>query len=75
MLLSFGIYNDKKICHRFPRSGTEDSFDDAYLSGEIVHILMKYEKFDDARLCEHMVAYGRAMGIGKAEVDELPLCI
>ncbi|XP_039248951.2 uncharacterized protein LOC120326691 [Styela clava] len=49
---------------RFPKSGEEGSFDDAYLSGEIVHILMKHEKFDDDRLCEHMVAWGRVMGIG-----------
>lgn len=52
---------------RFPRSGNEDSFDDAYLSGEIVHILMKHEKFDDPRLCEHTVVYGRVMGIGVLE--------
>ena len=52
---------------RFPSnsSDAEDSFDDAYLSGEIVSILMKNEKFDDSRLVEHMVKWGRVMGIGE----------
>ena len=45
--------------------GGGDSFDDAYLSGEIVSILMKHEKYDDERLVEHMVKWGQIMGIGK----------
>lgn len=53
-----------QIFVRFPRSSDENSFDDAYLSGEIVQILMKHEKYDDPRLCEHMISWGRVMGIG-----------
>nr|XP_009859922.1 uncharacterized protein LOC104266112 [Ciona intestinalis] len=52
---------------RFPSSGEEDSFDDAYISGEIVSILMKHEKYEDQRLVQHMVKWGRVMGIGVLE--------
>uniref|UniRef100_H2YZP1 Uncharacterized protein n=1 Tax=Ciona savignyi TaxID=51511 RepID=H2YZP1_CIOSA len=52
----------------YPSSqAAEDSFDDAYLSGEIVSILMKHEKYEDTRLVEHMVKWGRVMGIGVLE--------
>ena len=42
----------------------ESTFDDAYLHGEIVRILMKQEQFDDSRLEKHMIAWGRVMGLG-----------
>ena len=63
------------FCWRFPGSDDteEDSFDDAYLSGEIVSILMKKEKFDDPRLLEHMVKWGRVMGIG--EIQKMSLIV
>nr|CAB3263198.1 uncharacterized protein LOC104266112 [Phallusia mammillata] len=53
---------------KFPSSEENtDSFDDAYLSGEIVSILMKHEKLDDHRLVDHMVKWGKVMGIGVLE--------
>ncbi|XP_071962692.1 uncharacterized protein [Antedon mediterranea] len=48
----------------FPESS---SFDDAYIHGEIVRILMKNQKFDDPRLEPHLIAWGRVMGIGCLE--------
>ncbi|XP_066282667.1 uncharacterized protein [Branchiostoma lanceolatum] len=41
----------------------ELTFDDAYIHGEVVRILMKHEKFDDPRLADSMIAFGRVMGI------------
>ena len=41
------------------------SFDDAYIFGEIVRILMKGEKFDDPRLAPNMITYGKILGLGK----------
>lgn len=41
------------------------TFDDAYIFGEIVRLLMKAEKYDDPRLASNMIALGRVMGIGK----------
>ena len=38
------------------------SYDDAFLYGEIVRILMKEEKFDDERLLPNMVALGKIYG-------------
>lgn len=43
------------------------TYDDAYLHGEIVRLLMKQEKFDDARLGTSMVALGRVMGLSVIE--------
>ncbi|CAL1545798.1 unnamed protein product [Lymnaea stagnalis] len=48
---------------RFPISANP-SFDDAYIFGEIVGILMKNEKFDDERLAKNMIAYGKVLGVG-----------
>ncbi|XP_078590119.1 uncharacterized protein LOC144870215 isoform X2 [Branchiostoma floridae x Branchiostoma japonicum] len=47
---------------RFPFT-EELTFDDAYIHGEVVRILMKHEKFDDPRLADSMIAFGRVMGI------------
>eukprot|EP00058_Branchiostoma_floridae_P021150 XP_002606640.1 hypothetical protein BRAFLDRAFT_120093 [Branchiostoma floridae] len=47
---------------RFPFP-EELTFDDAYIHGEVVRILMKHEKFDDPRLADSMIAFGRVMGI------------
>ena len=40
------------------------SFDDAYLHGEIVRLLMSSASYDDPRLATSMIAMGRALGIG-----------
>ena len=55
-LAAVGIYS------KFPFSDPP-SFDDAYLHGEIVRILMASESYDDPRLSSSMVAMGRALGI------------
>lgn len=43
------------------------SFNDAYLHGEILRLLMGSEKYDDPRLLTSMVAMGKALGIGVLE--------
>lgn len=43
------------------------SFNDAYLHGEIVRLLMASENYDNPRLLTSMVAMGRALGIGVLE--------
>ena len=49
---------------RFPTS-ENGSFDDAYINGEIVGILMKHKKFEDPRLPEYMIKWGQIMGFGQ----------
>ena len=49
---------------KFPVS-ENPSFDDAFIFGEIIRILMKAEKFDDERLAKNMIAYGKVLGAGK----------
>ena len=49
---------------KFPVSDNP-TFDDAYIFGEIVRMLMKAEKFDDPRLAPNMIALGKVMGIGQ----------
>ena len=51
---------------RFPFSDPP-SFNDAYLHGEIVRLLMSSENYDDPRLLTSLVAMGRALGIGVLE--------
>ena len=48
---------------KFPVS-EKPSFDDAYIFGEIVRILIKAEKFDDPRLAPNMITYGKILGLG-----------
>lgn len=48
---------------KFPLSETP-TFDDAYIIGDIVRLLMKGEKYDDPRLQTNMIAYGRVLGLG-----------
>ncbi|KAM4693126.1 uncharacterized protein O3C94_003849 [Discoglossus pictus] len=43
------------------------SFDDAFIPGEIIRLLIKYEKYDDPRLPVNMISYGKVMGIGSLE--------
>ncbi|XP_076097670.1 uncharacterized protein LOC143067930 isoform X2 [Mytilus galloprovincialis] len=51
---------------KFPLSETP-TFDDAYIIGDIVRLLMKGEKYDDPRLQTNMIAYGRVLGLGVLE--------
>jgi len=51
---------------KFPTS-ENGSFDDAYINGEIVGILMKHKKFEDPRLPEYMIKWGQIMGFGILE--------
>ena len=51
---------------RFPVSENA-TFDDAYIFGEIVRLLMKHEKFDDPRLGPNMIALGKVMGLRKLD--------
>ena len=51
---------------RFPFSDPP-SFNDAYLHGEIVRLLMASEQYDDSRLQNSMVAMGQALGIAVLE--------
>lgn len=50
---------------RFPVSANP-TYDDAYIFGEIVRILMKNEKYDDERLAKNMIAYGKVLGLGES---------
>lgn len=43
------------------------AFDDAFLHGEVVRILMSAEKYDDIRLCNSLISLGKAMGIAVLE--------
>lgn len=43
------------------------TYDDAYLHGEIVRLLVKQEKFEDERLGKSMVALGKVMGLSVIE--------
>ena len=43
------------------------SFDDAFLHGEIVNLLMKSESYDAPQLCTSLIAMGKALGIGVLE--------
>merc|ERR1719354_270668 len=54
---------------KFPSWASNDQvgYDDAYISGEIVHLLMKIEYFDDPRLEDHMIRWGRVLGFSILE--------
>ena len=51
------------IYSRFPVSA-KPTYDDAFIFGEIVRLLVKHQAFDDKRLVPMMVAYGKVLGIG-----------
>ena len=51
---------------RFPFSDPP-TFDDAFLHGEIVRLLMKSESYDNPCLCTSLIAMGKALGIGVLE--------
>eukprot|EP00118_Oscarella_pearsei_P009271 m.52505 g.52505 ORF g.52505 m.52505 type:complete len:1143 (+) comp34215_c0_seq2:19-3447(+) len=48
----------------FPETPT---FDDAYIHGEIIRLLMKAEQFEHPRLGPSLISFGRIMGIGSLE--------
>lgn len=48
---------------KFPVSD-KPTFDDAYIFGDIVRLLIKAEKFDDPRLGPNMITYGKILGLG-----------
>ncbi|XP_040207190.1 uncharacterized protein LOC120937775 isoform X1 [Rana temporaria] len=53
---------------QYPQKPVEgQSFDNAFIPGEIVRLLMKCEKYDDPRLPVNMISYGKVMGIGCLE--------
>ncbi|XP_060079354.1 uncharacterized protein LOC132558767 [Ylistrum balloti] len=54
------------VYSKFPMP-EEPSFDDAFILGELVRLLMKTESFDDPRLLTYMVSYGRVLGLGVLE--------
>lgn len=50
---------------RFPLKPVDkQTFDDAFIVGEIVHILMKQQLYDHPQLGPNLIAYGKIMGIG-----------
>ncbi|XP_025103726.1 uncharacterized protein LOC112569887 isoform X2 [Pomacea canaliculata] len=66
MLLTSDPLAAVDVYAKFPVS-EQLSFDDAYIFGEIVRILMKHEKYDDERLAKNMISYGRILGLGSLE--------
>ncbi|XP_037829309.1 uncharacterized protein LOC108247256 isoform X2 [Kryptolebias marmoratus] len=53
---------------RFPlRPVAEQSFDDAFITGEIVRMLMSREQYDHPQLGPSLVAHGRVMGLSSIE--------
>ncbi|XP_061083345.1 uncharacterized protein LOC133117877 [Conger conger] len=53
---------------RFPLEPVhQQTFNDAFIVGEIVHILMKQELYDHPQLGPNLIAYGKIMGLGCLE--------
>ncbi|XP_015218375.2 uncharacterized protein [Lepisosteus oculatus] len=53
---------------KFPlKPVNEQSFDDAFITGEIVRILMKQELYEHPNLASTFIAYGKVMGLGCLE--------
>ncbi|XP_062319617.1 uncharacterized protein LOC134022259 [Osmerus eperlanus] len=53
---------------RFPlRPVAEQTFDDAFITGEIIRNLVKLELYDHPQLGPNLVAYGKVMGLGCIE--------
>ncbi len=55
-----------EVYSKFPFSDPP-TFDDAFLHGEIVRLLMKSEKYENPGLASSMIAMGKALGIGILE--------
>lgn len=47
------------------------TFDDGFILGEIVRLLMKAEDYEDKRLVKNMILYGKVYGLG---MTRLSLC-
>lgn len=45
------------------------TFDDGYILGEIVRLLMKAEDYEDKRLVQNMILYGKVYGLGMTKLD------
>ncbi|XP_074532235.1 uncharacterized protein LOC141795303 [Halichoeres trimaculatus] len=57
-----------EVYSRFPlKPVAEQSFDDAFITGEIVRMLMSLEQFDHLQLGPSLVAYGKVMGLSCIE--------
>ncbi|XP_063774475.1 uncharacterized protein LOC134910412 isoform X2 [Pseudophryne corroboree] len=54
-------------CQYPQKPDQEQSFEDAFIPGEIVRLLIKCDKYDDPRLPVNMISYGKVMGIGCLE--------
>ena len=48
-------------------SSVQNSYDDAYIYGEVVRLLMKQEQYQDSRLIANMIALGKIMGFSSLE--------
>ncbi|XP_044144628.1 uncharacterized protein LOC122933721 [Bufo gargarizans] len=56
------------VYSQYPQKPSQQqSFDDAFIPGEIIRLLMKSEKYDDPRLPVNMISYGKVLGIGSLE--------
>lgn len=47
------------------------TFDDGYILGEIVRLLMKAEDYEDKRLVKNMILYGKVYGLGMTMLVDL----
>lgn len=45
------------------------TFDDGYILGEIVRLLMKAEDYEDKRLVKNMILYGKVYGLGMTSLN------
>ncbi|XP_072532928.1 uncharacterized protein [Salminus brasiliensis] len=56
------------VYSRFPlKPVNKQTFDDAFITGEIVRILMKQELYDHPQLVPNLIAYGKVMGLSCLE--------
>lgn len=52
----------------------EQTYDDAFITGEIVHILMKHEMYEHPRLAQNLIAHGKVMGLGEFWKNSVVVC-
>lgn len=52
---------------QFTSSSGGSSYDDAFIYGEIVRLLMKQEQFEDPRLKDNMISLGKILGFSSLE--------
>ena len=66
----FPVQDDSKKDDKAADEGdtnVDESYDDAYIHGEIVRLLVKIEQYDDPRLEKSMISVGRLMGLSYLE--------